>query len=507
MDELHALREDDSLRRVPDERRTKSPGIVFSILLGISTALFFLADGADVSTAFGPANMLVGMLLGTLIVGVIGYYVIQIALENGLSSDLMTRSGYGFMGSSIASFVYTFNFLMFTAFESTILADAVTTTFPVLPQLPVDIVVGLLFIPLCWYGVTAMDRIARITTPIYTILLLVLVYLGVRHGLSISVWWHTGQQPLDFWKVLEISASTIALVSVGTNSADVARFVRRLPSAAHAKRTAALLSFVVMAVTLLVLVPLGSLLSVAFNQANPGVYIVQQLGVVGLFFVLLTQIRINVMNIYGGSLAYANFFARAFHFAPGRHWWVIVTAVISTVLMIGGIFGHLLQILTFEAVFIVSWASTLVSDLVINRRVLHLVSGMEYRRSRLRDWNPVGVVSILVSLGVSLPMAFGVGGNVATTLAPFAAGVIGFVLAPVVAVLTRGRYYQAESAAASLTQTTACSVCGEQHDAGDMVDCPFLHAPICSVCCAKQTDCGTVCRTHPTPVHLQQPVT
>jgi len=31
-------------------------------------------------------------------------------------------------------------------------------------------------------------------------------------------------------------------------------------------------------------------------------------------------IRIDVTNTYSGLLAYATFFARVFHVAPGRHW-------------------------------------------------------------------------------------------------------------------------------------------------------------------------------------------
>src|SRR5699024_12816389 len=53
---------------------------------------------------------------------------------------------------------------------------------------------------------------------------------------------------------------------------------------------------------------LGIWFGVLLAQPNPGVYIVQLLGIGGALFTLLTQIRINVTNIYSSSLSLSNFF-------------------------------------------------------------------------------------------------------------------------------------------------------------------------------------------------------
>lgn len=499
-------REDYALRRVPAAEQRRSSSVIFNVAIGVGTALFFLADGGELASTYGVKEMFLGMLCGVLLIGAIGFLIIKLALRTGLSSDLVTRaSGYGFMGSSISSFVYTFNFIMFAAFEGSILASAVNTAIPVLPMTVDYLLVGAIFIPLCWYGISLMDRIGRYTLPIYIVLLGIVVVEALMKPGSIGQWWSS--HPVVFtlaaagpaW--LQVFSTNVSLVSVGTNTADIARFVKnKAGDDGDGKRVlhALALSFGVIAITLLVLVPLGSLLAFKFHQSNPGVYIPHTIGILGLLFVLITQIRINVMNIYGGSLAYSNFFARVFHFTPGRHWWVIVTVAISTGLMIGGIYTHLLQLLTFEGMFIIAWSSTVASDILINRGLLHLsTSGFEYRRAMLRDWNPVGVVPIIVALVVAIPLSLGVAGPLWVTLTPFLAGAIGFGLPPIVALITRGRTYMAEITAEPVTVKgeVNCVTCGGTYiNDDDMVQCPFHKGPICPVCCAADSHCHALCK-------------
>ena len=52
---------------------------------------------------------------------------------------------------------------------------------------------------------------------------------------------------------------------------------------------------------------LGIWFGVRFAESNPGVYIVTILGLGGVLFTMLTQLRINVTNIYSASLSLSNF--------------------------------------------------------------------------------------------------------------------------------------------------------------------------------------------------------
>jgi purine-cytosine permease-like protein len=265
------------------------------------------------------------------------------------------------------------------------------------------------------------------------------------------------------------------------------------------------------------------------GQTDPGAYLAGLLGLWGVLFVVITQMRINVTNTYSGSLAYANFFARVFHFAPGRHWWVVLTALLSTGLMFGGIYARLPQVLTFEAVFVMAWILAVVSDVLINKRILGLSPrDYPYKRSQTYNWNPVGIGSLILALVPAIPMAFGLFGPLGQTLAPFVSGALAFVAAPVLAYLTKGRYYVSPTVAENVdtdlprfgagaetevitasteAPTEPCVKCGKHFELAEFVRCPFHEGAICSVCCAAEPDCGELCKQQapdePTPVSIE----
>ena len=127
-------REDYALRFVPLGYRRWSWISLLGVMLGISTAMFFLAWGGQLAQAYGTRNLLIGMILGTLFIGAVGYFFTSISSITGLDSDLITRgAGFGFMGSAVTSLIYSFNFLMFSAFEGSIMANAIHARFEPIP--------------------------------------------------------------------------------------------------------------------------------------------------------------------------------------------------------------------------------------------------------------------------------------------------------------------------------------------------------------------------------------
>jgi purine-cytosine permease-like protein len=140
--------------------------------------------------------------------------------------------------------------------------------------------------------------------------------------------------------------------------------------------------------------------------------------------VVVSQVRINMINAYSGSLSLSNFGARAAGVTPGRHVWMTLLVVISTVLAMTSISDHLLAVLTFEAVFVMGWASTLIACIIYVEptQARHPDDLREYP-----DVNPIGTGALAISLAVAVPLAFGVGGELGTALAPLVAMVTGSV--------------------------------------------------------------------------------
>jgi hypothetical protein len=174
------------------------------------------------------------------------------------------------------------------------------------------------------------------------------------------------------------------------------------------------------------------------------------------------------------------------------------------------------------AMFFLAWGGQLAQSYGTK----NLLIGM--KRSQTYKWNPVGVGSLIVALVPAIPMAFGLFGPLGQTLAPFVSGALAFVAAPVLAYLTKGRYYVSPTVAENVdtdlprfgagaetevitasteAPTEPCVKCGKHFELAEFVRCPFHEGAICSVCCAAEPDCGELCKQQapdePTPVKIE----
>jgi len=507
-------REDYALRYVPERYRQWGWASLTGVMVGVATAMFFLAWGGELITAYGTTDLLLGMLFGTICIGGLAFIFATIASRTGLDSDLITRgAGFGFLGSAITSLIYSFNFLMFFAFEGTIMATAIHAWWPHIPEGLIYVVIGLVFLPLSWWGITVMNWLMWATIPIYLGLLAWAIVLAGTNGAHVSFWSYHPLHPVSTAAgpaILQVLAAVMALISQSTIAADIGRFIPRGKNI----RGAIAVGFISQLITFLVLTMLGGWLTLRLgNSTNPGAYLTKLLGVWGVTLVIITQLRINVSNVYSGSLAYTNFFCRVFHYTPGRHYWVVLTAVLGTLLMFGGIFTHLLTVLTFEGVFVTAWIMAIISDIAINKSILGISpKNYLYKRAQLYRFNPVGVGALLIALAISLPFALNAYGAFGKSLAPFISGGVSFVLVPIIALITKGKFYVAPTAAKEIVAdhgtssaftiddgepqsgTAKCIKCTKLFDSREFVSCPFLRGHLCSVCCSSEPDCGDMCK-------------
>ncbi len=514
-------REDYALRRVPASYRKWSIFSLAGVTLGVATAMFFLTFGGELVLAYGTRNVIIAMILGAVIIGSIGYVLTRISAATGLDSDLITRgAGFGFLGSAYTSLIYTFNFVLFFAFEGQIMASAIHAYWPSVPISLIFVLIGLVFIPLTWFGITTLNWLMWVTAPIYLGFLAWTIVLAATSHTGAAFWSYMPKSvtaPSAGPALLQVLAAAIGLISMAPGAADVGRF---LPTR---KRTsgAIALGYVLMFVTLCVLTVLGGWFTLRFNNStNPGVYLAAKMGVWGVLFVIITQIRINTTNVYSGSLAYANFFCRVFHITPGRQYWVILTSAIGTALMFGNVLGHLNRVLTFEATFITAWLFAVVSDVMVNKKLLKISPlNFVYKRAHTYKYNPVGIGALVVALAVALPFAFGAGGDLGKTLAPFISGAVAFAVAPILALVTRSRFYLPETVAHNIDPALPeigtgeidnvialdradsenayddCVVCKQTFELAEFVACPFHNGSLCSVCCASESSCKEVCKS------------
>src|SRR5699024_3896236 len=276
--------------------------------------------------------------------------------------NLLSRGGgFGYIGASLTSLIYASNFIMYCAFEGMILVYAVHEFFPSIPMWIYIIIFGSLVILLNWFGIKHLDKLQKWSMPLFIVLLgaaiVVSLFKTTIYDGNFLTYMPEGVNVGGTALLLCIGMQHGIMGLTALLASDYARFLKPKDM----KGTIAI-GFIPQIFCYGEMGGLGIWFGVLLAQPNPGVYIVQLLGIGGALFTLLTQIRINVTNIYSSSLSLSNFFENVLKFKPGRRFWVVVAGVTAMILMLGGIVDHLDTALTFQGVFLLSWAAVLVTD-------------------------------------------------------------------------------------------------------------------------------------------------
>lgn len=157
-------------------------------------------------------------------------------------------------------------------------------------------------------------------------------------------------------------------------------------------------------------------------------------------------------------------------------------------------FDFLNTILGFYANCGMAWIVVVASDIVFNKYLLGLSpKAPEFRRGMLYAVNPVGFVSMAAAAGVSIVVFFGGLGAGIKPYSPLVAIGLALVLPPVLAVITRGKYYlrrtddgldlpMYDEHGNPSGEVLTCHVCRQQYERPDMTACATHSAAVCSLC-------------------------
>ncbi|WP_026197452.1 purine-cytosine permease family protein [Sciscionella marina] len=512
--------EDYSLRYTPAAFRKWSPWMVFlSCLVGISAMAGYALDAAFVNE-FGFGNALIGFAVAAAVTLPLTLVIAFAIARRHIDIDLLTRgSGFGYLGSTLTSLVYASYTLIFLAYEGAIMAQAFTA----LTGLDIHLsylVVSAVMIPLTLYGMSFSAKFQAWTWPVWV----ALIGLAIGTAATAPDAGHAMVHPatvaptgLVGLTVLAVFTIAAAQLSLATQVGEQGDYLRLMPDPHTGNRRRWRLA-VIMGGPGFALFAVGiffaSTLLVGYASTKLGA---AQVGVpVDLFtavyerltgdhtvalilaglLVLLSQIKINIMNTYSGSLSWSNFFSRLLHRHPGRAVWVFLQVGLSLLLMEIDIFHHIVGVLAWYSNIGVAWIAAMVSDLVINKRWLKLApQDLVFHRAHLYNVNPVGFGSMIVAGAVSMLAYYGVFGAGAAALSPFIALGIALVLPPVLASVTRGRWYIARiSELPDNDGELPCSVCGGDFDVVDIATCPFHGGTVCSLCCSVEGACKDACK-------------
>jgi len=519
--------EDYALRYTPRSFRKWSVFRVSNTAFGAISFLVLEAIGGTIAVNYGFVNAFWAILTVGLIIFLTGLPISYYAARHGVDMDLLTRgAGFGYIGSTISSFVYaSFTFILF-ALEAAIMAYALELYFG-LPLYLGYLVSALVVIPLVTHGVTLISRIQMLSQPVW-LLLLALPFIAILHkrpGLLGELVHFAGQSPANGgFNVLLFGAATAVGVALITQIGEQVDFLRFMPEQTKENRLrwhlgvlAAGPGWIMLGIFKMLGGALLALLAIrggaSFVEAvNPNrmylagfseVFASPTLAVLATaLFVIVSQVKINMTNAYAGSLAWSNFFARLTHSHPGRVVWAVFNALIAVLLMELDVFQALDQVLGLYSNIAIAWITAVVADLVINKPLGLSPKGIEFRRAYLYDINPVGVGAMLLASILSVAAFTGLFGVRAQAFSAFIALGTALLAAPLIAWATRGKYYLArpehvwDGAGGKPTRSKVCCICEKDYETEDMAHCPAYQGPICSLCCCLDARCNDVCKPH-----------
>ena len=513
--------EDYSLRYAPKSFRKFSELLIANTAIGSISFLALEAIGAGIALHYGFTTAFFAILLASIIIFITAIPISYYAARHNIDIDLITRSaGFGYVGSTFTSLIYaSFSFIFF-ALEAAIMAQALEVYF----GLPLSIgylISSLVIIPLVFYGITLINKLQLYTQPIWLVMMItpfIAVILKEPQAFSLvtslegSISHSSDFNLYYFGFAIGISLSLIAQIGEQVD------YLRFMPSLGEDNKTKWWFSLLIAGpgwIILGFLKQIGGLFLASivlyagysineaktpiemYNIAYTYVFANPELALVtATFFVIVSQIKINVTNAYAGSLAWSNFFSRITHSHPGRVVWMVFNISIALLLMELGLFDVLEKVLGLYSNIAIAWIGAIFADLVINKPFGLSPKITEFKRAHLYNVNPVGVGSMGIASVISIISFTGVFGPYAQSYSSLLALFIALILSPIIAYITKGKYYiaRANSLDAKVETHYVCQTCNHTYEKEDMSYCPLHDSNICSLCCSLDSLCHDSCK-------------
>ena len=451
--------DDHAVRRIPATWRWSYLGATFTSF-GVATAMVYPLSGALYTTAYVLWPAMIAAIVTAVYAMAVCYYIVRHVINEGINSDLLGRSTFGYAGSTFNALLYTAVCAFLFAAEGSVMAHALEESIPAVPYWGWAILTSGSFVIIGLFGMVLLSKIQWATLVLY-FLGLALAFYALVQGWDervtlarASQWWGAlpREQPLDWWVVLEASSAYIGILGavMAVFNMDVARFIRREDRGFGG----AVYVIVTNVFPIVIMYLVGIFMLAASGQPDPGVTLVRLMGPLGLTVVLVTQVRINLLNLYGGTLGLANF-ARLFRFVPGRQFWVWPFLAIATIIILTPFREHFGEVSTYISIFLCAWVSTLIGERVFVRRRYGMPAWSEVRRAYLPQVNVVGVLAMWVPIAIACTMEAGLFGRYGDAFTvPFAI-IVPFV-APAVVAAALGR----EPVDSILCGSTDCCAAG-----------------------------------------------
>lgn len=442
--------------RVPEHAK-RSAGAVLSVLVGFVTAFFFVLIGGLFLNKSGAASTWIALVISFCMLIVLTLIVSHAAAKEGLTGELLTRgTGFGAAGSVLTTLIYAGTFVIYAAAEGQILAHSIDQIWD-LPDHIWHVIVALIFLPMAWNGISSMTKILSWTIVLYVILLAWAIITAWNKNAGMPDDIFTAMPPGAVGGVVGVVAILAAMAgTVGINpfeAADYNRFIR----ADEFKRKAVFSVVLPYALLFFGAIPLGMYFTLITGSADPSIYFIGLLGLIpGVVLAWVSQIRVNLTNLHVSSVAFSSGSEIVGASQLGRRFWLLAITVACIGLMWFDVLGNLYVYLQWTGIFLLSWVACVVADITVVRGLLKIVTGpIEYRTSKIRRYNLVGISGLLVGTSVASYIWLTVSDPIVNGLSAYIGFVVAFAVHVGLAIATKGRTYFADTTDSRIS-TSAC---------------------------------------------------
>ncbi|WP_449434607.1 purine-cytosine permease family protein [Pseudomonas putida] len=446
-DTLDLTEHDDYARTRVPEHAKRGAGAVLSVLVGFVTAFFFVLVGGLFLNKSGATATWIALIVSFVMLIVLTLIVSHTAAKEGLTGELLTRgAGFGAAGSVLTTLIYAGTFVIYAATEGQILAHSIDQIWD-LPDRLWYVIVAVIFLPMAWNGISSMTKIMSWTIILYVILLAWAIVAAWQKNAGMPEGFFTAMPSGAVGGVVGVVAIMSALAgTVGINpfeAADYNRFIR----ASDFKRKAIYSVVLPYALLFFGAIPLGMYFTLITHSADPSIYFVGLLGLIpGVVLAWVSQIRVNLTNLHVSSVAFTSGSEIVGAQKLGRRFWLLAVTVACIGLMWFDVLGNLYVFLQWTGIFLLSWVACVVADITVVRGLLKIVTGpIEYRTSKIRRYNLVGITALLAGVSIASYLWLAVSDPLVNGLCAYIGFAVAFVLHVVLAVATKGRTYFADS--------------------------------------------------------------
>ena len=327
----------------------------------ICSAMFWMVVSGTLAAQFGAWNAILGMLMAIATFSLINAVIARFAIRRGLSVALFSKILFGSVGADLAALLLFVTATWYAVVEGSVIAEA----FHLFLRMPID----LAYLLVVSYGVLLMfgsvqswlDKFNGALLPIYILgVIAAIVLAATRYGAG-GAWLHlapAGGASTYGW--FACYAVYLGVWSMMMFTFDYARFGRPQDTAFHANITFgwgfyifSILGNGLVGIFLVGTVPSSG----ALSEVAVVMVLLKLMGWAGLFFVWVSQTRINTANFYVAAFNLAIVLRRLGWARKSRPLCATLVGILVFAIMRVDIFSILLKAIAYQGVLIEAWVA------------------------------------------------------------------------------------------------------------------------------------------------------